>query len=69
MWINETIDPYLWNNDFILVDRHGPIPSGDATVIVVNDRGERGIVEASAPIGRNLGDPPFGTQGLGTACG
>jgi hypothetical protein len=58
--INERIDRYVYNNDFILVSLSGPVADTTATarILVRNVAGEFGVLEASAPIRR--GEVPFG---------
>jgi hypothetical protein len=66
--VNASFDPYLWSNDFFLVNLKGPLPDGQATVrvIVEGPGGELRMVEATAPIVRN-GTPPLGDPSMG--CG
>jgi hypothetical protein len=54
------IDPYVWANDLIFVSPKGvPVPDGLATarVLVRDERGERGVLEAEAPIRRGVLNP------------
>jgi hypothetical protein len=60
--INERIDPYLYNNDLILVNPAGPVadPTGTARLLVRNAAGEFGIVEVSTQVRRNSSEITFG---------
>jgi hypothetical protein len=68
--INAALDPYLWNNDFIMVSLRGPVPDGLATlrVIVSDSLGDLRIVHAAAPIERS-GQVPMGVPNTATGCG
>jgi hypothetical protein len=64
--VNACFDPYLWNNDFFLVDLDGPVPDGLATlrVIVSDEQGQLQFAQATAPIERD-GTPPLVGSGGG----
>jgi hypothetical protein len=56
------IDPYLWENDMILVQLGGtPLPEGSASVRVIfrDSAGKDGMVEATGEIQRMVRDPVF----------
>lgn len=59
---NDPVDPYPWSNDYIVASLTGPVTDSIAVtrVIVENERGELGTVEARGPILRGVA-PNFGT--------
>lgn len=61
-----TIDPYLWNNDALVVSLTGPVSDSLATlqVIVSDENGVLRIAGATAAIERN-GIPPLGEGASG----
>lgn len=69
-----SIDPYLWANDMILVQLDGaPLPPGSASVRVIfrDAAGNDGMIEATGEIQRMVRDPVLPTSpfaGTGWSC-